>query len=324
MLVAVLALLGMNGLAFMHARAFTHYGDPDADEYDVEDLSFGDKAKLLFTGVPQPRPKVRRKPAFWTWYRVHTFESADGVKLEAWHIPRKEAKGVVALFHGYGTSKSSVLEEANGFRALGYSVFLVDFRGSGNSSGSVTTLGVREAEDVAAAVKCLRGLEPDLPLILYGSSMGAAAVLRAVAREGVKPAAAVLECPFDSMLSTVKNRFRMMHAPSFPAAQLLVFWGGVQHGFNGFAHNPVDYAKEVECPVLLIGGAKDRRVTQAQLRSVHDALAGPKQLEIFEELGHGGYAKNESRRWRRIVGAFLDKHLAEPEPEGEPVTAGAA
>jgi hypothetical protein len=45
----------------------------------------------------------------------------------------------------------------------------------------------------------------------------------------------------------------------FPA-ELLVFWGGRQFGFNGFAHNPIRYAQALRCPALFQHGSKDNRV----------------------------------------------------------------
>src|SRR5436305_1579766 len=83
--------------------------------------------------------------------------------------------------------------------------------------------------------------------------------------------------PFDRLLSTVKARFAGLGVPSFPGAQLLVFWGGWQHGFNGFRHNPVDYARDVSCPVLLLHGRQDPRVSAEQVEEVHANLAGEKE-----------------------------------------------
>jgi alpha-beta hydrolase superfamily lysophospholipase len=63
-----------------------------------------------------------------------------------------------------------------------------------------------------------------------------------------------------------------MGLPTFPAAQLLVFWGGVQQGFNGFRHNPAEYARSVKCPVLMMHGEHDSRVTVEQARNIFDNL----------------------------------------------------
>lgn len=47
--------------------------------------------------------------------------------------------------------KASMLPAAKAFHDLGYKVVLVDFRGSGGSTGEGTTVGYREAEDFVKA-----------------------------------------------------------------------------------------------------------------------------------------------------------------------------
>jgi alpha-beta hydrolase superfamily lysophospholipase len=303
--IGIAALVGLNLLAFMHARSFTHYAVTSSEKKKADRLDWRERLEVLLTGPTVPRPAIKRKPPFWTSYSTHTISSTDGVKLEAWYFEQKNAPAVVVMFHGYGASKSSLLDESKAFRGLGYSTLLVDFRGSGGSSGSVTTLGYREADDVVASLAYARTLAPNLPIFVYGSSMGAVAALQAMAIEGARPEGAVLECPFDSMLSTVENRFRIMEVPAFPAAELLVLWGGLQFGFNGFAHDARDYAERVTVPVVLIAGDLDRRATAEQVRSVYDHLAGPRQFEVFEGAGHGGYLQKDERRWLRLVGDFI-------------------
>lgn len=78
-----------------------------------------------------------------------------------------------------------------------------------------------------------------------------------MARNGIKPDAVILEAVFDTMLHTVEHRFGAMGVPAFPNAELLLFWGGVQGGFNGFDHNPVEYAGSLSCPALFMHGGLD-------------------------------------------------------------------
>jgi hypothetical protein len=86
--------------------------------------------------------------------------------------------------------------------------------------------------------------------------MGAAAILRAVHAHAIQPDGVILEAVFDTLLNTVRHRFRAMQVPAFPSAELLVFWGGRQWGFDGFEHNPSGYAASVHCPTLLMHGAR--------------------------------------------------------------------
>jgi len=190
-----------------------------------------------------------------------------------------------------------------------------DFRGCGGSKGDSTTIGYAEADDVAAAIAFARRTFPNRSLVLYGQSMGAAAVLRAVAVKGVAADAIIVESPFDRLLTTVEHRFDAMGLPSFPLARLLVFWGGVQHGYWGFGHNPAEYAKAVRLPVLVMHGTTDARVATRDATAIYDNLAGPKQLELFDGAAHLAFVEFDRDRWASVVSRFLAQH-APQEPVG--------
>jgi alpha-beta hydrolase superfamily lysophospholipase len=210
------------------------------------------------------------------------------------------------MFHGYAACKAGLLPEAKALQNLGYALLLVDFHGSGGSGASDTSVGFDEANDVAAAVAYARSRWQYPRLLLYGQSMGSAAILRAVAARGVAADALILECPFDRLLSTVENRFTAMGLPSFPLARLLVFWGGVHCSFPGFAHNPVEYAAHVQCPVLLLHGKDDPRVSEAQARRIFARFPGVKQFALFDGVGHGSLLAARPDQWTRAVSQFLN------------------
>jgi alpha-beta hydrolase superfamily lysophospholipase len=297
----------LNVWAFRHAWAMTHFSSGGRSTIRPEEMSVLGRAAVLLTGVNLPRPANDRTPADLNLsFETRRLRTADDVELEAWYIAHPDPRATVVLFHGYGTSKSKLLNEAGAFHELRCNTLLVDFRGSGGSEGNTTTLGVYEALDVAAACDLARKLKPQDPLILYGRSMGSVAILRAIAHDGVRPAGAILECPFDRLLGTVEHRFTAMKLPSFPSAQLLVFWGGVQHGMNGFAHNPAEYAAYVDCPVLLLHGQQDKRVSVSEVEAVHAKLAGTKRLEIFPEVGHEACYRTRPDLWIEQVSAFLE------------------
>ena len=103
--------------------------------------------------------------------------------------------------------------------------YLVDYQGVGGSSGYTTTVGMREAEDVVVAVEALPSLQLPPPVIVYGVSMGSAAILKAIATQNLQPDAVILELPFARFIDAVRSRLRHHHIPSFPLAELLVFGG---------------------------------------------------------------------------------------------------
>ena len=206
--VVVVLIVLANVLAARHAKAFLTFVPAGEVGPPPEQLSTGQKIGMLFTGVAVPRPANATDPgSLGMSFTTHRIE-LGAEWLELWHIStEKPALGLAILFPGYASSKSSVLPEAAAFREMGFDILLVDFRGAGGSSGNDTTLGIREAEDVVASMKFAMERWPERRIVLFGRSMGAAGVLGAIAKHDVKPAAIVIECPFDRMLNAVRNRF---------------------------------------------------------------------------------------------------------------------
>ena len=313
----VTSVVAANVVAWLHARAMSRFVRTGERTASPEKLGGLAKARVLLTGVTLTRPENRRTPKDMGWeFETVCFRGAKGIQLEAWLVPTAPptANGIVLLFHGYGASKDSLLQPAAEFRALGWDTLLVDFHGSGGSAGETTSVGWHEAEDVAAAFAEAAKLAPGKSRVLYGVSMGAAACLRAIHAHDVKPDALILECPFDRMLTTVQHRFQAMRVPSFPFAELLVFWGGQIGSFDAFAHNPVDYAPSVGCPTLIMHGAKDPRVSVHELERIYKRLGGGKALVVFEKLGHQSYAEADVNAWRLEVKRHLALATTRPHP----------
>lgn len=319
--------VALNVVAWMQAHAMTHYLTSDAIKTQKpEQLSIFDKAKVVLTGVRVPRPTNTKTPEVMGLdYETHRIEMGSDrfsypQHLEAWMTAAEtnteinsetdkttqKSKGIVLLFPQYGASKQSVSAPGRAFHAMGYDVMWVDFRGVGGSSGSNTTLGVREGEDVAAAMRYAQRQWPEKPVILYGASLGSVAVMRAIAHEGITPTAAILESPFDSLLGTVRHRFRAVNIPSFPSAELLVFYGGLQQGMNGFAHNPKEYAALMDCPVLIMHGKADTRVTEENAEAIYEQLPQKKELVLFSTVGHGALVNDDPTKWISSVQQFLE------------------
>lgn len=301
----VLIFILLNTVAFFHARAMTHMAASGERTSSPRALSAWGKIKVLFTGVTMPKPVNRVTPSL--PYTTHTFATRDGQMLEAWLIRAADSRGLVAMFHGYTACKSTLLNEANVIHDAGFDVLLVDFRASGGSSGNITTIGFNEAIDVVTTLDWVKAkeLSQDKPIIAFGDSMGAAAIMRSVSVEGAKFDALILDQPYSTLYSTTKGRFRSMGLPSFPFAGLLVFWGGVQNGFWGFNMKPVDFAKDIRCPTLYIHGEGDPWIEQDDAQSIIIALTCPKQILAIPTDRHDALRPRDPAKWDAGVQAFL-------------------
>jgi alpha-beta hydrolase superfamily lysophospholipase len=292
----------MNLVAAFHAYQFTHFSETATHKTkDPKSLNFWEKAKALLFGVSNPKPQTKHNPEV----PYQTILLNSGETISCWYLPIVEAKGTIILFHGFTSEKSALLERAMLFREMGYSTLLVDFRGSGASSGNQTTIGFKEAQDVKAAFDFVRN-SGEQNILLFGNSMGAVAVMKAIKDNHLAATGLILECPFGTLYQTVSARFRAMGVPSFPMAGLLVFWGGVENGFWGFGHNPVDYAESITMPTLLMQGLKDDKVSTAEISEMLRRLKGRKRLVSFPDAGHEDYLKKDKDKWEQSVKSFLE------------------
>lgn len=296
----------LNIIGAFHAWKFTHfYEDGGRRNKLPEQMSTGEKIKTILFGVRIAKSVTTSFPL--VPYETVLLHTAGGLRLEGWWIPAKAAIGTVILFHGYNGNKGSLFPEADRFRSLGYNIFLLDFRAHGNSEGYTCSVGYKEAEDVKLAWDYVTQ-KSNQPVILWGVSMGAAAILKAVPEYGLTPKQLILQCPFASLTDAVKSRMRSVHLPAFPFSQILTFWGGIEQGFLGAGFKPESYARQIHMPVLYFYGKQDIRVMATETQEVFSHLGTQqKKLYIFPNAGHQSFCGKDSAVWMREVTAFLQQ-----------------
>lgn len=294
----------LNVIVMFHAYKFTHFYN--RDEMTIkrpEDKTGWDKTKEILFGIDAVK---QQNTAPDTAFQTINLYTADSIELEAWQMNVLNAKGTVLLFHGHGSKKSAVLNEAYVFQKMGYNTFLIDFRAHGNSGGNTTTIGYKEAEDVKVAYDYIqKGGEKNI--ILWGISMGAASIAKAESDYALTPSKIILEMPFGSLPDAVVGRVKMMHLPAEPISTLLTFWGGTEHGFWAFGMKPSEYVKKIKCPVLLQWGRNDSRVTEKETQEIYKNIPTEKKLVIYDSCAHESLCTKEHTKWVAEVSAFLAK-----------------
>ncbi|RFS23233.1 alpha/beta hydrolase [Chitinophaga silvatica] len=292
-----------NIIAAFHAWQFTHFYDENHVNKLPEQMSTGEKLRMVLFGVHIAKSTTRQYPD--TPYEKVMLPSTNKLLIEGWWIPVMQAKGTVILFHGYNGNKGTLLPEASYFRSLGYNTFLVDFRAHGNSQGLTCSVGYKEAGDVLTAWNYVSQKAAG-PIVLWGVSMGAAAIMKAIPEYHLTPQKIIIESPFATLTDAVKSRMRAVNLPPTPLSQILTFWGGLEQGFWGPGFKPAEYAHDIHMPVLYCYGAKDIRVEAHETEEIFSQLGTKdKQLHIFPNAGHQSFCQHDSATWHQLVRSFL-------------------
>ena len=298
-----MAFVALNVLAAFHAWKFTHFYADAPQHKNAQQFSFGEKLNAIVFGIKVNNSKIG--DVIPLSHDTIVFTTADNLTIDAWYATQNKAKGSIALFHGHLATKSAVLAEAMAFYKMGYNVLLVDFRGHGNSAGDYCTIGYKEGEEVKLAYDFLVG-KGEKKIVLWGVSMGAAAITSAFDKYDMQPQGVILELPYGSLLQAVKARTKMMGLPAQPIASLLTFWGGVENGFNAFALKPASYAKKINCPVLLQAGLQDNRVGMDEIEAIYSNITSPKKIkEVYQGADHQSLLQNEPEKWLKAVDDFF-------------------
>ncbi len=294
----------VNVIVAFHAYKFTHFYDNGSISIKrPEDKSGWDKTKEILFGINAVKLKntVTADSSFQTVYVT----TKSGLKLEGWYLAAGNAVGTVCLFHGHGGTKSGVIKEAEAFRTMGYNTFLLDFRAHGSSGGNTCTIGYYETEDIRLAYDYVKN-KGEKNIVLWGISMGAATITKAVNEYGLTPWKLILEMPFGTIQDAVRGRLKIMGLPPQPLGTLLTFWGGAENGFWAFNMKPQEFVKDIHCPVLLQWGANDPRVSRSEEELLFKNIGTTdKKFVVYENSGHESLCKKEPVKWNAEVTAFL-------------------
>lgn len=220
-------------------------------------------------------------------YEPVEFEAEDGVKLSGWFVPGDGSDRVVLFFHGNAGNISHRLESIRLFHRLGLSVFIIDYRGYGQSEGRPSEQGTYL--DAEAAWRFLideRDVEPE-QIILFGRSLGAA--VAAWLAEHYQPGAVILESAFTSVPD--------MGASQFPF--LPVRW------LARIQYNTLERAPYLNAPVMVIHSPNDEIVPYSHGQQIFEAASEPKKfLEI--KGGHNDGFIVSGEQYERSLKSFID------------------
>lgn len=238
----------------------------------------------IFVYLVSSRPFRRydEPPPTLTWGSAESIRltTDDGEDLGAWFIDRpgeiKDAPAVV-LLHGVGANRSQPLPMAEEFARRGCPVLLISQRSHGDSTGDKNDFGYSGRGDVAAAVDYLRERLPGRKIVVWGTSMGAAAACFACEGLGDKVSGYILECPFQNLRIATRNRVQLV----FPAGVEYAVYQSLNLIAPVFLGDIDRIAPETAAakiapgvPMLILAGEHDRLATPQESMAIAQS-AGP-------------------------------------------------
>lgn len=128
------------------------------------------------------------------------WKSNDGLDIfgQKWESDNNDAKAVICLVHGFGEHSSRYEHVARFFTDHGYAVISYDHRGHGRSDGKRGHFPSYDEfmNDVGNLLQQAKVNFPNLPLFLYGHSMGGNVVANYAIKKNPNVKGVILSSPF--------------------------------------------------------------------------------------------------------------------------------
>ena len=256
------------------------------------------QSRLIF----KPKSLVLATPAAFNlpyeevWLPVATSRNQTE-KISGWWIPQTQPNTKVVLFF-HGTSgnmaaqeKSCNLDRVAKLYHLGFSVFMIDYRGYGNSQGQFPT-EARVYEDAAIAWNYLtqeKSFSPE-EIFVYGHSLGGAIAVNLCLQQP-DAAGLIAEGSFTSIKDMAKYRRRIQIFPlKFLVTQKFDF---------------INKVKSIKMPVLFIHGMKDEVVPVTMSERLFAAAPEPKKLLLVPNAEHNDLSMVDSDRYLATLQEFF-------------------
>ena len=210
--------------------------------------------------------EVAPTPA-WAKIESHRLTTKDGEDIGAWFIDSPDDAASVLVIHGHKGQRGNSLSRAELFASRGMAVLMITLRAHGDSTGEFDDVGFGARHDVVAGVRFLESRRPGRPVIVVGSSMGAAAAVFAARELGNRVGGYILESPYQDLRTAVWNRVEVALPPVLDLAAYA--------GLNLVAPVFLPHIDEIS-PLKAIAGIPDD-VPVLILAGSGDHLARPKR-----------------------------------------------
>lgn len=226
------------------------------------------------------------------WLKV-TNKNGNIETIHGWWLPNNNPNSSVLLYlHGNGSNIGGNLGRAEFYHQQGFSVFLIDYRGYGNSQGQFPNEN-RVYEDAQLAYNYLiqeRGIKPE-SIFLYGHSLGGAVAIN-LAINQPQIAGIIVESTFTSLEDVAKtNSFYRLFPTRIITTQKF---------------DSIKKINRLQSPILFIHGINDQLVPSGMSETLYNYAKVPKKLLLIEGANHNNVRRINETQYLEAINSFVD------------------
>lgn len=234
-------------------------------------------------------------------------------KINGWFFPYNGSKKTILLVHGYGKNRLQFEEQTFPLIASlnreGFNVMTFDLRGSGTSSGSVSTFGRNETVDVLGAIKYLNQLSTE-QIILMGFSTGASSCLTALTQTPYRDSiiGVIADSPYSSIDDYVDYIVgSSLWLPDIPFKPAVKFAVKKITKVDSSMDIISKVSSIIPTPVLLIDGAQDTPSTYDNTRLIYEVYKRKSPVQAnYWNSGADGYGESYSTAQDKYIDQVVD------------------
>lgn len=242
-------------------------------------------------------------------YEELDLTAADGVSFGAWFFRQPGTPQVIIVSPGHKAKRQDVLGISVALWRKGFNVITLSFRGMEASDRTLITMGVREVQELAAAIAYARSRVRNAQIGLLGFSMGATVSLLGAAGDPEIKALVLDSAYADLRLELKQAIWRAAHLPGWPLIAAISLWIRVFHGVRLAEASPIAMLSGLEPrPLFFIHGGADEVTSVRHSRMLYDAYRGPREIWVVQGAPHvGAYFADRPTYVERVAGFFARK-----------------
>ena len=244
------------------------------------------------------------------WEREYFTVKNGEYEIPCEYHPLPNTKGIAVVVHGFGQNRCMVVPHAKILRDLGYSTILFDQRAFGVSQARHGGFGYLERQDTAKVVDYVRSrFGKEIPLVLLGCSMGAISVLSCSRYTNAKIDAIIADSSPDRAVNVLKPFAKVLIPLPNPFLLSVIKAASKRAGCDITDNNPIEVAKTLTCPVLILHGEKDRTVPVECAHNIKSVLKNPLSgMVVFPGYDHC-LQIGDKERYTQAVKQFLERAI---------------